>query len=224
MKKLGIALFIAFIFVAGIYAVFQSEFGKNYVRSTINNGLQDSGLDVQIDRIEGTLPHQIDLKGVRIRGDGVDITVAELKLRPVLWRLLKKEVAFTDVHAKGISVAQGTPFNFDGKFRVNANRAVLDGTIFDWKVNGRYDRRVRLALFTANNPLLNAKGRATLGPDYQLTNANIQIGSDQILGKLPFSAEGRFLANIIVTREEKIYKGERRSELGSRKTEGRICR
>lgn len=207
MKKLGIALFIVFIFVAGVYAVFQSEIGRNYVRNTIASELKDSGIDVQIERVEGTLPHQIDLKGLTIRGDGIDVFVVEVKLRPVLWRLLSRELAFTDIHAKGISVAQGTPFDFDGKFRINPKRAVLNGEVSDWKIEGRLDRKSRLTLFSAKNPLLNAKGRASFNSDYRLTNANIQIGSDQLLSKLPFSAAGRFLANVIVTHDESVYKG-----------------
>src|SRR5579872_3093680 len=119
MKKIGIWLFLIFIVVAAVYAVMQSSIGQNLVRSFVISSLQKSGYTVTIDHIEGTLPHQIELKGLTVTGKNVDITVEQLSLRPVLWRLIKNEIAFTDVKAKGISFEKGTPFDFEGKFRMS---------------------------------------------------------------------------------------------------------
>ncbi len=207
MKKLGIWLFVVFILVAGIYAVFQSNIGRNYVRNALSNALKDSGYEVTIDRVDGTLPHQIDLKGVSIQGKGLDIKLTELKLRPVLWRLLRKEAAFNDIQAKDISISNGAPFNFQGKFRFSEKRAALKGSISDWNIAIQFDRKTMAALFTARNHLLHAKGRAAFSPDFQFLSSSIQIGSDQLLSRLPFDAAGRFLANIHIRPEEGGYSG-----------------
>lgn len=213
MKKLGIWLFIIFIFVAGIYAVLQGNIGRNYARHLFTSVLSQSGFEVQIDQIEGTLPNQIDLKGISIQGNGMDITIAELKLRPILWRLLKKEIAFKAIHAKEISFSKGTPFDFDGKFRMNKKKGFLVGHIFDWLITSRFNRAERSAQFTAKNPLLFAKGKAFFDTNFKLLPSKIQIGSDQLLSKLPFSASGRFLANLTVTQENNGLQGEVRWQI-----------
>ncbi len=205
MKKWLILFFILFIFVAGFYAVLQSGLGKNYLRDLLSNALHESGFDVQIDRIEGTLPHQIDLKGVTIRGEGVDVTIEELNLRPVLWRLIQREIAFDHIHAKNISLSQGSPFDFDGRFRLTKKRAYLNGKIFDWTFDSRFDRRTRLIQFAGKNPIFNAKGKASLDTNYKLASSNIQITSDRLLSHLPIQAAGRILVSLILTHEENGY-------------------
>lgn len=201
MKKIGIGLFILFIVVAGIYAVVQSNIGRNYVRNALTQGLESSGFKVQIDQIEGTLPHQINLKGISIQGNGIEMKLKTLSLRPILWRLFKKEMAFNDIHAKEISISNGKPFDFDGKLRINQKRVNAKGIVSGWKIAFRLNRDTSIALFTAQNEWLNAKGRATFGPSFQFLNANIQIGSDRWSTLLPFSAAGRFLATIHIQQE-----------------------
>jgi hypothetical protein len=207
MKKFGIGLFIVFIIAAGIYAVFQSNIGRNYVRNALTRALQESGYEVTIHRVDGTLPHQIELKGVSVHGKGLDIQVAEIKLRPVLWRLLKREAAFKDVSAKEISISNGVPFDFEGKFRLNGKKAYLKGAISNWKLMVQFDRETSSALFTTSNHLIHAKGRAAFTPNLQFLSSSIQIGSDQLLSHLPFEAQGRFLANIHIHPEEGGYAG-----------------
>lgn len=205
MKKIGLGLFILFILIGGLYAAAQSNIGRNWVRNALTKALQDSGYEVTIDQVEGTLPNQIDLKGISIRGHGADIKLAELKFRPVLWRFLKKEAAFNDLHAKGISIANGTPFDFDGKFRFNKKGVYLKGSLLDWKILILFDQKKRAALFTARNDLLNAKGRVALSPDFQFLSSSIQIASDQILSHLSSSVEGKFFANILIHPNEEGY-------------------
>lgn len=205
MKKIWIPVFIAFIVIAGFYAIIQGNFGRNFTRNLITEAFQKAGFEVTIDQIEGTLPHQINLKTVTVTGNQVHITIEQLTMRPILWRLLNKEIAFTDVHATAISFDQGTPFNFDGEFRASKKRAILKGQIADWSLIARLDPTKRYASFTAINPLLVLKGQGRFDNANKLLNGKIQVGSDQILTKLPFSAEGKLLANINIAPAENGY-------------------
>jgi hypothetical protein len=204
MKKLGIGLFIGFFFIASIYAVIQSNLGRNYIRSLFTNALQQSGYTIKIDQVEGTLPHQIDLKGVSIQGKGLNLTIEKLELRPILWRLLTKEAAFKDVHAKAISISESAPFDFNGRFRIDRKRAIVKGQVEDWNFFARLDLQKNIALFTAHSALLNLKGNATFDAEKKLKQSNIQMATD----RLPFSAHGRFLANLIIRPENEAYKGK----------------
>lgn len=205
MKTLKICLFLLFVLVAGFYAVLQSGIGKNIVRNIFANALQKSDLAVTIDQVEGTLPHQIKLKGIRVTGNNVDIYVEQLSLRPVLWRLLKNEIAFTNVHARGVSIDQGTPFDFEGKFRMSRNRAFLRGMIADWTLTARLDLKTERVFFTVVSPLVAAKGDVQLDSSHHPVTAKIQIESDQWAAKLPFAAEGRFLASVSIERQEEAF-------------------
>jgi hypothetical protein len=208
MKKLLLFFLILFFLIAGVYAIIQSNIGRNYVRATLTKALQESGLKVQIEQVEGTLPHQIDLKGVSIEGEGIDLKLAELKLRPILWRLFRKEAAFRDVQAKGVSISNQTPFDFTGQARINAKGLHLKGTLFDWKVKIRFQKEKKKLFFTARNALLEAKGQALLDSHFQLISSHLQIESEELLTHLPFSASGQLQARVLVTSSEEGYKGE----------------
>ncbi|PIS02776.1 MAG: hypothetical protein COT85_01725 [Chlamydiae bacterium CG10_big_fil_rev_8_21_14_0_10_42_34] len=208
MKKLRIGLFIFFLFLAGLYAVVQSNIGRNYIRSLITKAVEESGFKIHIDQVEGALPSQIQLKGISIQGDGTMITVEKLQLRPILWRLLKKEIAFKNIEAKKISVDDGTPFDFSGRFRANRKRAFINGKLFDWTVSIRYDFKIRQAQFIARNDLFKTKGKLFLDSNYSLLPSSIQIGSDILLTHLPIEARGRFLANIMLSQEGDAFKGK----------------
>ncbi len=147
MKKI---LLVLFFLIAAFYAIIQGPIGRNWVRRIIVQAVQDAGYQIEIGRIDGTLPHQINLKKVSIN----DITVEQIHLRPVLWRLLKREFAFTDVHAKNISIGQMKPFDLDGKFRISKKKIVHFSTKF---------------------PLFNLRGKAYLEPSF---SADLKISSE----------------------------------------------
>jgi hypothetical protein len=205
MKTLRLWLFLLFLLLAGSYAVMQSGFGKNFIRAIFANALQNSGFFVTIDHIEGTLPHQIELKGVALTGNQVSLTAEQISLRPVLWRLLKKEIAFTQVHARGVSIDQGTPFDFEGKFRMSQNRAFLRGQIADWTLTARLHLQSKKLAFTAANPLVATKGEVQLDAAYHPLTAQVELESEQLLAKLPFDAQGRLLAHLLIERQEENY-------------------
>jgi hypothetical protein len=84
---------------------------------------------------------------------------------------------------------------------------VLKGSIDGWKIYARLEIPKRSVQFNAQNQLLHLKGTALLNPNYTLLSSHIQIGSDQLLTSLPFTASGFLLANLVVEREEGGYKG-----------------
>jgi hypothetical protein len=199
MKKLGIFLFCIFILCTALYAVVQSEIGRNIVRHLITEKLAKLGVDVEIDRIDGTLPSQIDLKGVQIKAKDLKMKIEKIKLRPVLWRFFKGEIAFKDIQAKDISIFEKEPFDFEGKFRASQTRAILQGKLLDSAVTIRFGFKEKLLQFSLKHNLLNAKANATFDSTYQLISSNVQIASEKLISK----AKGKLLVDLHITQEEK---------------------
>ncbi len=188
MKKLGIALGSLLFLLALGFALMQGEFGKKFVKKALEKAVAQSGYQVHIDQIEGTLPHQIKLKGVSIQGENLRLTIADLQLRPVLWRLLKAEMAFTNIQAKEISVNEGTPFDFsNGRFRINSRRVFVRGDSLGWNLFIRYHIKIKSVEFSAANDLFLVRGDAELLP--KLTG-NLLIRSDYLLASIDIAQEG----------------------------------
>lgn len=176
MKKLAAILISLCLLIAIAYALMQGEIGKNFVKNSLMRSLESSGYRVQIERIEGTLPHQVNLKGVDIQGHGAHIAIQELRLRPILWRLFKKELAFQSIQAKGIVVGQYAPFDLrDGKLLLNRRRLLIKGDVGLWACRLRYRFASEQLHFSAVNDLAQLKVNGKLSP--QLT-AHIDIRSD----------------------------------------------
>lgn len=210
MKKLAICLFLLFFVVAGSYAVAQSQIGKQLIQKAITNALEQSDFTVHIERIDGTLPHQINLKEVKLEGRGVEVEIATLKLRPILWRLLKKELAFSDVEAQGVSVAKGQPFDFRGKVRFDAHKIHVKGAINDWDVSFALDRETQEALFSAQNELLLARGKALFTPDFAFRSSNIHL-----------SVQRKLFSNIHIEKNEGLYTANASWEIPSLEMKGK---
>lgn len=181
MKKWIIFLIALFFLFTAAYAIIQSNIGRNLVRNALTRALEDSGYQVQIDQVEGTLPHQINLRGITVKGEGFQATAREIRLRPVLWRLLKREAAFTDVHAKGISIQGMAPIDFDGVFRIDRKRLYVRGGVGEWDLFLRYRFRAQEAVFSVANDWFFARGNAALFPTLE---ANILIRSDYLLASI----------------------------------------
>lgn len=103
MKKLQIALISIFLFAALLMLALQSDWGKELAQKTLLKALSESGYSVEIGKIEGTLPHAIDFKDVKINSDTLSMSIDSLETRLSLLALLKKEILFTDIKANGIS-------------------------------------------------------------------------------------------------------------------------
>ncbi|MBX7065685.1 MAG: translocation/assembly module TamB domain-containing protein [Parachlamydiales bacterium] len=187
MKKWIIIPVVLLFLLTAVYAVMQSNIGRNVVRSALTRALEDSGYTVQIDQVEGTLPHQINLKGISVKGEGFEATASEIRLRPVLWRLLKREAAFNDVQAKGVSVTGSAPFDFSGIFRINRKRLFVRGEVGEWSLYIRYHLKAQEAVFSVANDWLIARGNADFFPKL---DANIRIRSNYLMAAAKIHQEG----------------------------------
>lgn len=103
MKKLQIALISIFLFAALLMLALQSDWGKELAQKMLLKALSESGYSVEIGKIEGTLPHAIDFKDVKINSDTLSMSIDSLETRLSLLALLKKEILFNDIKANGIS-------------------------------------------------------------------------------------------------------------------------
>lgn len=207
MRIFGIVVIILFFITASVYAVFQSNIGKNWIRKTIEEKLENSPYNVKIERIEGAIPNRIELYGVEIKGEEVDVKAKSITLRPILWRLLKKEIAFKNIIAKDVSVSGSKPFDYNGRARLSQKQVSLKGVLFGIETNVSYDLQKNSSNFSLKYHSLKVKGRALFTPDHELIRANIQVSDPKILSELPFDAEGRIFGNIQITKEENAYLG-----------------
>lgn len=200
-KTIRIAFaFFLFFFVA-IFLFLHSHMAKDLIRNRLTQTLTQSGFEIQIGQMEGTLASRLDLKEVRIQGKGVSLSIQELRLKPVLWRLLKKELVLNHLQAHGISVSEGSLFDFNGRFLMNRNKALLKGDLSDCRLVVRFDQNQKIIWFSARNPLADLKGKAFFGPHYEFLTADIQISSNELLSQLPFPASGRILGHAILVPE-----------------------
>jgi hypothetical protein len=112
-KNLVRQLFLAALafFILGIAGVeiIQSDWAKEKARLFLVKTLNESGFDVKIEKIEGSLPQFIRIEGISIQGKGIDVSVRILEARLSLIRLLKKEIAFTSLNAEGIAWKTASP-------------------------------------------------------------------------------------------------------------------
>ena len=86
-----------------ITTALQSDFAKNLAQKYLQEALAESGFTIEIDQIEGTIPHAVNLRKVEIKSSSIDISVDSVQTRLSLLGLLKKELIFTELNAKGIS-------------------------------------------------------------------------------------------------------------------------
>ncbi len=186
MKKIGFILLFLFLLATAFYAVVQSEIGRNWVRKKLENTLRETGVSAQIDKIEGTLPHEILLKGVRVEGNDFSATIESIRFRPVLWRLLKKEIALNDIQAKGVSIQESAPFDFKGVFRTNRKRVFVRGEVGDWSLFLRYHLLLKQADFSVENEEILVRGDADLLPTF---TSHLQIRSDLLMASLKIHQE-----------------------------------
>ena len=103
VRRLSLAALLFFIAgVAGV-EIIQSDWAKEKARAFLVKALNESGFEVSIEKIEGSLPQFIRLQGISIKGPAIELSVRTLEARLSLIRLLKREIAFTSLNAEGIA-------------------------------------------------------------------------------------------------------------------------
>src|SRR3990167_4613690 len=208
MKKLGIFLFFLLFILAGIYAIFQSSFVKNFLKNAISDAFFSLGYQVHIEHIEGALPSRIELKGVTIEGQDLKLSIQDITLKPVLWRLIKKELAFQGVVAKKVSLSDEKPFDFSGNLRLSTKQFYARGALEGWNIFLRYHIAKKEAHFSGSKDSFNIRGRASFKEPFELISSSIQLNDDLILTSLPFNASGRLMGNIKIKKEQEEFQGE----------------
>src|SRR3990167_8723331 len=103
MKKIALALLALFVLVSLAALLLQSPWGKGKAIALLNDSLRKSGMIVEVGEIRGSLPHQVELKGVTIHIDGLAITAESLEVRLSLLRLLQRELSFSLVRGDQIT-------------------------------------------------------------------------------------------------------------------------
>src|SRR5262245_37972981 len=103
MKKLQIAILVILLLVTAALLVLQSDWGKGFAQKSLTDALKESGYKVEIGSFEGTLPHAVDFKNVKIESDTLTISIDSLQTRLSLLALLQNELLFTDLKASGIT-------------------------------------------------------------------------------------------------------------------------
>jgi hypothetical protein len=117
MKKALVALLILLAVLGIIERLFQSHWGKEIASNLLKESLEDTGFSVAIEKIEGTLPFAMVLKGVSFQSETLSIFIDSLELDLSLLGLLKKELIFTEFKGRGIrwvekETAAAHPFHF----------------------------------------------------------------------------------------------------------------
>ncbi len=103
MKILRTSFLLFLILLSAAILALQSDWGKNLALRLFTESLQQAGWKIQVDKIEGNLPHTIVLHHLQATSLTLDLQVERLETRLSLAALLKKEILFTDLQAQGIS-------------------------------------------------------------------------------------------------------------------------
>ncbi len=86
-------------------ATFQTEWGKNKAKNFIVKALGEEGIFVSIDKIEGNIPFQLNIEGLRIETTlGEEFSLPSLKMRIALLPLFRKEICISYLYAPKITI------------------------------------------------------------------------------------------------------------------------
>ncbi|MBI3508995.1 MAG: translocation/assembly module TamB domain-containing protein, partial [Chlamydiia bacterium] len=102
MKKLSYILVSVFLLITAIVGFMQSPWGKKLALHLLAQALQQSGWVIQVGQIGGTLPQNIELKQLVLKGDGWEIEAESLHLDLSLLRLFRKEIAIRELQGEKI--------------------------------------------------------------------------------------------------------------------------
>jgi hypothetical protein len=172
MKKIVIALLSVFALIAILALALQSPWGTEKAVSLLNEAVKNSGLTVEIGEIQGSLPHLVKLKEVRVTARGFSITFASLEARLSLLRLLKREIAFSLIKGDEVSWTEsgepiaiektGLPFLLNVKDFAFTNVRIPNRLLADFEGHLRIGKKNRYAFIdvtarTAEYPSASAR-------------------------------------------------------------------
>lgn len=89
---------------------FQTEYGKKKLTNYITQQYGEGDFSVTFEKVSGALPFQWTIKNAYVRISSTQsIFFEEMTFRPYFWRLLRKEIAFHEISAKGGSYIDEDP-------------------------------------------------------------------------------------------------------------------
>ncbi len=95
MRKIAIGILSLFFLLSLIGLAVQSPWGKGKAVSMLTEAIKNQGITVEVDDIQGALPHELLLKGVKLTSNSWSLSFGSLEIRLSLLRLLKREIAFS---------------------------------------------------------------------------------------------------------------------------------
>ena len=185
-RHLGVALISLLMLVVSAFALLQTKWSKEKIRLFLIEKLEEEGISLSIENIEGTLPFQWKLKKINLQKNGEAPLYCEtIKARLALGPLFSKEIIFSHFKMDKGSY-KGVPFTLTAKVALSLNE----------------NRPFVLSLFELSNHALEVSGEAYFGRELQLQSAKAHFSCDSLASfksLFPFDIAGNFKGSIDYT-------------------------
>lgn len=103
MKKWMIILLLLTLPLAGIWLFLQTHFAQKIASSYVSDALEQSGIQIHFNKIEGAIPHAISMQGVSLHSENFDLSIEQLKVDLSWLSLFQRKILINTLYAKGIS-------------------------------------------------------------------------------------------------------------------------
>ena len=101
-KALSLFVILLFVIISGTIAFFQTDFGKEKVRSFLI-----SQEVFTYDSMEGFFPFEMTFNKAKLHLDGKIVTINSIKIRPSLISFLKQQIHLHYLRASQIDIVEG---------------------------------------------------------------------------------------------------------------------
>ena len=135
MRVFSYFLILVLFLLSIVFALFETPIGGAILSKMIKNRLAQSGIQISVGSIRGTLPSEIQADQVQIQTEIGLISIESIRVKIEPTALLKQEIVIDHLQATGISLPQNlsaTTFSADGKYRLYTQNGHMrfQGTIF----------------------------------------------------------------------------------------------
>lgn len=144
MKYLIRIFLSAFLLLFGAIFLLQTAFVKDLVKKTLLSAIHDQGFDLEIEKLDGDLPFEWILKGVRFHWNGQTLFVDQMKARFAIFPLFKKhiEVSYLKIQKGSFNgipfegMAKGR-FDLEGKKPIKVSHFLIEGEDLFVRLDGK---------------------------------------------------------------------------------------
>lgn len=213
MFAISITLMSLFMFFGAFFLIAQSSWGRNKVLSIMTQALQESGWKATVETTQASHINEFILKKISLESPRGDlVTIGSLQIKLSIFRLIKKEIYFSQFNADEIAwvlksstetpslpSSKGIPFLLKWK-RLHLSNVHIPNIQHSANISGkieigRYYRTLFATLSTSFNDLPDASILATLNVrSNQWTQLKIDLQSPSINAlspvTLPLQANG----------------------------------